>query len=104
METLSKCHLLPFDSMASSGVKRPLTDSEACSSPQPKKAKSEPTRKFNESWKIANPWLRFDKEAGQMFCDVCIKIQNSNAFTVGTSTFKKDIVTKHAKTKGTWAI
>lgn len=43
----------------------------------------------------------FDREAGSVFSDFCIKIQNSNPFTVGTSIFKKDCVSEHAKTEGT---
>ena len=64
------------------------------------KKKIQKTRAFQESWKVDNNWLRFENESKSMYCDLCIKVQNSNTFTVGCNILKKDSVTKHAKSKG----
>ncbi|KAH3780087.1 hypothetical protein DPMN_157897 [Dreissena polymorpha] len=57
-----------------------------------KQNKTKKTRAFQESWKVDKNWLRFENESKSMYCDLCIKVQNSNKFTVGCNILKKDSV------------
>lgn len=89
-------YILPLVKMAS---KRSL---DLCQTPPSKRAKvvNSPARNFKETWKIGNPWLRYDFESKLMFCDSCIKVQKTNTFTTGCQILKKENVTKHASSKG----
>jgi len=81
--------------------KRPL---EECSTPPSKflKIQNSPVRKFKDSWKTGQSWLRFEANSKEMFCDICILAQNSNSFVTGCNVLKKESVTKHAKIKGNY--
>ncbi|XP_076328732.1 serine/threonine-protein kinase SMG1-like [Tachypleus tridentatus] len=77
------------------------SDSESCLMPPSKKSKSETdsSRSFQEKWLNEFNWLKYEASTKQMFCTLCIKVQNSNTFTTGCAVMKKDNLTKHQKTK-----
>ena len=58
------------------------------------------SRKFQDSWKLGRPWLRYDPKLKQMFCDVCMKAKFVNSFTTGCDILKKECVTKHESRRG----
>ena len=84
-------------SIAEMASKRSL---ECFDNPPSKKAKLSTCRQFQENWKCGNPWLRYESTSKSMFCDLCLKIQKSNTFTIGCTVLKRDSVSKHAKCKG----
>ena len=88
--------------------KRELDDSDASeldlsgsssrnNSPPNKRPKFE--RSFVPAWLTRYPWLRYENERNQMFCELCVKYRKSNAFTEGCQNFRRDNLNKHMNTQ-----
>ena len=58
---------------------------------------------FQPSWKKEFTWLSYDAGKNEMFCSVCRRFPQladaSNPFVKGTSSFRKDPVKTHDKSK-----
>ncbi|XP_076463272.1 uncharacterized protein C17orf113-like [Babylonia areolata] len=107
METqaLSDVHNSPFvgviidETLATSTSSAPTLSSETTTLPA-KKPRLEVHKRWNVLWKRDFPWLSDSSaDMGQLFCDLCIKAGESNAFTKGCTDMQKSALVRHQKTK-----
>lgn len=55
--------------------------------------------KFNQTWLITYPWLRFDEDKKLMFCNWCEAAKYTNIFVSGCDNFKEQSLKRHLDTK-----